>query len=880
MKDNLLNNSSSGGGNRLQQNKTSLDNHSLDNQNTHQSDAKTPAQLQAKGTGTIANTVKANPVNNTGLPDNIKAGVEKLSGYSMDDVKVHYNSSKPAQLKAHAYAQGTDIHVAPGQEQHVAHEAWHVVQQKQGRVQSTTQLKEQGTNINNDQSLEREADVMGARAASHTGNDHTHTSNLSYQSDSISNAIIQRKPKIGEKFKLTKAIEEKNLNVGDVVILKAEQFGQFRVELTDGKTTWIKGFVTDYAPADTNEAIDSVSQSAEVSTSKEKEKKKASTEKKAAVKKLTPQKKKEVVENAIYALPQKPKRKIKKPKKIHKTVAQGAKQMIINYVMLGDNELKPQEKFNIYSWRSLGHIVNIYTHPFLKPPQTLATLGLEKGDANIIPLATLLGADDKVNKENSPQVALTDARALLKSWIAAIPKDKKPSKDHIYNMVDLTKSYIGGSQRGIVLDLKVGPSLHLQDYEDTMYTHRISYSRGTNTAANKPENQSMGTMQESDDLRLQYAETFNKEIKDLKERNDKEPNHDGSWFNAITGKHGTAHQSKGKFIDTATQLPDGNLKDKSKDYDVSEPGGWGHGPFRVFKKPGDQSNKAGGGTTDREIYMLMKDVLDQEIGWIENDNGYGKAAALAVEEMKKQAGQIANPMGQRKPGLPDEQEQVAQAPLAAEAPAFAPAPAVDKAVAAKAEQGLHLHVDAPKGGNDKQWFPHPTEPMGWLQARDQGKVAAVQREIKTIKALAQLGIPVARIVNNPPPARITTGAGKKEVYAEGGVWLQQIDAVATRKPKILGHPIVGGEKVSKLVKTLNAKVENKGNLIDNLERLIPMMDTLCKYAGEVDLSFTAEGNVFVLDVAPADGGQIVSQEDGAVDTIKKGLNDLIAALRA
>lgn len=101
--------------------------------------------------------------NNTGLPDNLKAGVENLSGYSMDDVKVHYNSDKPAQLEAHAYAQGTDIHLAPGQEKHLAHEAWHVVQQKQGRVKPTRQLKGK-VNINDNEGLEREADVMGAKA--------------------------------------------------------------------------------------------------------------------------------------------------------------------------------------------------------------------------------------------------------------------------------------------------------------------------------------------------------------------------------------------------------------------------------------------------------------------------------------------------------------------------------------------------------------------------------------------------------------------------------------------------------------------------------------------------------------------------------------------
>lgn len=101
--------------------------------------------------------------NNTGLPDNLKTGIEHLSGHAMDDVKVHYNSSKPAQLQAHAYAQGTNIHIAPGQEKHLPHEAWHVVQQKQGRVRPTLQMKGK-VSINDDIGLEKEADVMGAKA--------------------------------------------------------------------------------------------------------------------------------------------------------------------------------------------------------------------------------------------------------------------------------------------------------------------------------------------------------------------------------------------------------------------------------------------------------------------------------------------------------------------------------------------------------------------------------------------------------------------------------------------------------------------------------------------------------------------------------------------
>jgi len=103
--------------------------------------------------------------NGTGLPDQLKSGVESLSGMTMDHVKVHYNSDKPSQLQAHAYAQGSEIHVAPGQEQHLPHEAWHVVQQAQGRVKPTMQLKA-GVPVNDDVGLEAEADTMGAKALS------------------------------------------------------------------------------------------------------------------------------------------------------------------------------------------------------------------------------------------------------------------------------------------------------------------------------------------------------------------------------------------------------------------------------------------------------------------------------------------------------------------------------------------------------------------------------------------------------------------------------------------------------------------------------------------------------------------------------------------
>ena len=101
--------------------------------------------------------------NNTGLSDQLKTGMENLSGISLDDVKIHRNSDKPAQLQAHAYTQGSEIHLGPNQEKHLPHEAWHVVQQKQGRVKPTVQMQD-GINMNDDAGLEKEADVMGSKA--------------------------------------------------------------------------------------------------------------------------------------------------------------------------------------------------------------------------------------------------------------------------------------------------------------------------------------------------------------------------------------------------------------------------------------------------------------------------------------------------------------------------------------------------------------------------------------------------------------------------------------------------------------------------------------------------------------------------------------------
>lgn len=98
------------------------------------------------------------------LPQQLRSNLESMSGADLDGVRVHHDSPLPAQVGALAFTQGKNIHLGPGQEQHLPHEGWHVVQQMAGRVAATTQAA--GVAINDQEHLEREADTMGQHAAS------------------------------------------------------------------------------------------------------------------------------------------------------------------------------------------------------------------------------------------------------------------------------------------------------------------------------------------------------------------------------------------------------------------------------------------------------------------------------------------------------------------------------------------------------------------------------------------------------------------------------------------------------------------------------------------------------------------------------------------
>ncbi len=162
----------------------------------------------------------------SGLPEPLKSNMESMSGYALDDVDVNYNSDKPAQLNAKAYAKGNNIEIGPGEEEHLPHEAWHVVQQKQDRVKPNAAIG--GEAINNDEGLETEADVMGAKANSLTA------ASPVQGKASNSAGLVQREEDEEEEIEGAE-IEDEDLS-DDLIEDAKEGDGVSRTDSFDGKT--------------------------------------------------------------------------------------------------------------------------------------------------------------------------------------------------------------------------------------------------------------------------------------------------------------------------------------------------------------------------------------------------------------------------------------------------------------------------------------------------------------------------------------------------------------------------------------------------------------------------------------------------------------------
>lgn len=161
----------------------------------------------------------------TSLPEPLKSGAEALGGFSLADVKVHRDSHEPAKLGALAFTRGSDIHLGSGQERHLPHETWHAVQQKQGRVSGTAQLK--GQRLNADDRLEAEADRMGPLAAA-MGSSRLGEAKPHRRSDA--GAVVRRRPRRSRLLSATVAVKwsESEDQFYDRVLAALAQSAEFR----------------------------------------------------------------------------------------------------------------------------------------------------------------------------------------------------------------------------------------------------------------------------------------------------------------------------------------------------------------------------------------------------------------------------------------------------------------------------------------------------------------------------------------------------------------------------------------------------------------------------------------------------------------------------
>jgi hypothetical protein len=107
---------------------------------------------------------------NKDLPKEVQVKLENSFGQDFSNVSIQKNSNRATELNARAFTQGEQIHFAPGEfntntnvgRNLLGHEITHVVQQRSGVVKPTSMISK-GIEINENKSLEQEADILGRK---------------------------------------------------------------------------------------------------------------------------------------------------------------------------------------------------------------------------------------------------------------------------------------------------------------------------------------------------------------------------------------------------------------------------------------------------------------------------------------------------------------------------------------------------------------------------------------------------------------------------------------------------------------------------------------------------------------------------------------------
>ncbi|WP_298516417.1 DUF4157 domain-containing protein [uncultured Kordia sp.] len=125
----------------------------------------------------VGDTTKFSPPSTSGkqhksLPSKLQSNMETSLGHDFSSVGIQTNSQKAVQMNARAFTQNEQVHFAPGEfnpgstsgQNLIGHEFTHIAQQRAGVVKPTKALKK-GVMVNDDKSLESEADTFGKKAA-------------------------------------------------------------------------------------------------------------------------------------------------------------------------------------------------------------------------------------------------------------------------------------------------------------------------------------------------------------------------------------------------------------------------------------------------------------------------------------------------------------------------------------------------------------------------------------------------------------------------------------------------------------------------------------------------------------------------------------------
>lgn len=287
--------------------------------------------------------------------------------------------------------------------------------------------------------------------------------------------------------------------------------------------------------------------------------------------------------------------------------------LTINFVWIGDKRLGWLECFVIYAWRLWGCEVNIFTHyPNSDRTHDHESLGLPPNVVNVFDLPTVVAHGER----------LPGTREVLGVWFHThMPEWNEGGQRLTFNMADLCKSYLAATTRGIVMDLKIGPSPHIKRYVDSgIFSSTFIGCRRVGTI----ENQLMGSMSDDDTQRTTYGIGFETALFQKNMVTDLTGNPFGEWFPQATaahnramgaGKFALAQGLKGAWFDIGKygrnahgetlRIFDAHFEGIAREEDF--------GAVRIFKREDDQSNKFGGVRTTDDDREKMQSLTFREL---------------------------------------------------------------------------------------------------------------------------------------------------------------------------------------------------------------------------------------------------------------------------